>query len=60
MQAYYRMEALEHYAKIHRDVIGHRKPAQMLTEEQVGRLLEIRASCNNGSMAGGVPSNREV
>ncbi|GFI51256.1 3-oxo-tetronate 4-phosphate decarboxylase [Lachnospiraceae bacterium] len=58
MQAYYRMEALEHFAKIHTAVIGHRKPAQMLTEKQVDRLLEIRASCNNGSPAGGIPANR--
>ena len=58
MQAYYRMEALEHFARIHTEVIGHQKPAQMLTEAQVDKLLAIRAGCNNGSPAGGVPANR--
>lgn len=61
MQAYYRMEALEHYAKIHAAVIGHKKPANMLSEEQVEQLLAIRGTCNNGNIeAGGNPNNREV
>lgn len=61
LQAYYRMEALEHYAKIHQQVIGHKKPARMLPEEKVEELLVIRGTCNNGNCAaGGNPTNREV
>ncbi len=60
MQAYYRMEALEHFAKIHMAAVGLQKPAQMLTEGQVAELLAIRERVNDGSKAGQVPSNREV
>jgi len=57
-QAYHRMEALEHYAKIHMETIGLQKPARMLTKAQVDELIAIRTTVNNGSLAGGIPDNR--
>lgn len=53
MQAYYRMESLEYYAQITMYTTGLLRQASELTDSQIDRLLETRASL--GITTGGRP-----